>query len=146
MSPRPLCLEVFIWASFSPEVVCVYTNHHQSLSSSFSSVSQHKPVVSLDPPDLPGELPQHTLKALKRKKKQNPVLCLAQSLISEQQISRTLSDDKPPFGMIYATAPQLAVMPLSFPMNPSYIGALKAAGGATLAHPGPSCRVPHPRS
>lgn len=135
---RTPCLEVFIWASFFPEVVCVYIKHHQSLSSSFSSVSQHKPVVSLDPPNLPGELPQHTLKALKRNPppKKNPVLCLAQSLISEQQISRTLSDDKPPFGMIYETASQLAVMPLSFPVNPSYVGALNAAGGVTLAHPG----------
>lgn len=140
---------MFIWASFSPKVINVFTpNTHQSflLSSTFNSVSQHKPIVSLDPPDLPGELPRHTLKALKwKKKKKSSCVWLRVWLLN---FSRTFSDDTPPFGMIYerVNSGRSAVHSLWCLQASKWTrDTLNTAGGATVAHPCPRCLVPHPR-
>lgn len=54
-----------------PKVVSVFTtNTHQSflLPTSFTSISQHKPIVSLDQADRPGELTQTQPKGIKATK------------------------------------------------------------------------------
>lgn len=52
---------VYMSVLFFPKAMSVFTpNTHQCflLSASFTSISQHKPIVSLDPADRPGELTQ----------------------------------------------------------------------------------------